>query len=85
MTATNSFPRKIYCGIPISTRESLKKTSTDDITLKFSNITTDTTAKNRDTTTIEQKGPLTFDPCPEREQDEHHDPLDSNNHAELMH
>jgi len=63
----------------------LEKTSADNITLKFSNVATDTTSEDRDTSKVEQKGPLTFDPFPEREQSEHHDPLDSDNQAELMH
>jgi len=85
MTAKSTLPRKIYFGIPIAKGELLKKPSADDITLKFSNVTTDTTDEDRDTSKVEQKGPLTFDPCPEREQDEHHVPLDSYNQAELMH
>jgi hypothetical protein len=63
----------------------LEETSADNITLKFSNITTDTTAEDRDTSKVERKGPLTFDPCPEREQDENHVPIDSANQAELIH
>jgi len=71
---------------PHCKKGALEETSADDITLKFSNITTDTTDKDRDTSKVEQKGTLTFDPWPEREeQDEQHVSLDSDNQVELMH
>ena len=62
-----------------------EETSADDIPLKFSNVTTDATDEDRDTSKVEKKGQLTLDPFPEREQDEQHVPLDSDKQAELMH
>ena len=83
---SNEFIAKEYLlWDPHLNKRVLEETYADNITLKFSNITTDTTAEDRDTSKVERKGPLTFDPCPEREQDENHVPIDSANQAELIH
>jgi len=63
----------------------IEATSAENKTVKFSNMTADTPAKDSETSKIEQMGPLTFDPCPEMEQNDQQVPINSDKQAELMH
>ena len=46
----------------------IEATSADNKTVKNSNMKADTPAKDSEASKIEQMGHLTFDPCPEMEQ-----------------
>jgi len=63
----------------------LEEVSVDDQTVKVNNTGTNTPNESSNMTKMGRAGPLTFDPCPERTQDDQHVHIPSVKQAELVH